>query len=97
MVLDTRAALRPLPLHRTCLVVLVVAVADQLATDRAGIAIDLLGDRANRKYAFAKVLNLVAFVRAQVRVAHVQFHLAVKICRLPRLRLFRSSGGGLQN
>ena len=73
------------------------AVADQLATDRAGIAIDLLGDRTNRKSAFSKVLNLVAFVLAQVRVAHVQFHLAVKLCRLPRLRLFTSSGDALQN
>lgn len=41
--------------------------------------------------------NLIAFVLAQVRVADVQFHLAVKLRRLLRPRLFTSSGDALQN
>ncbi len=90
-------ALHALPLRIARLVAFVVDVADQLATDRAASAIDLPGDREDRKSTLAKVLNRVAFVLAQVRVAHVQFHLAVKLCRLPRLRLFTSSGDALQS
>jgi hypothetical protein len=44
-----------------------------------------------------QMLNLVAFVLAQVRVAHVQFHLAVKLYRLPSLRRSIALGGALQN
>jgi len=32
-----------------------------------------------------------------VCVAHVQFHLAVKLCRLPHLRRSTALGGALQN
>jgi hypothetical protein len=59
--------------------------------------LDLFGDLAHGETAATQVLNLVAFVLAQVRVAHVQFHLAVKLCRLPRLRLFPTSDDALQN
>ena len=44
-----------------------------------------------------QVLNLVAFVLVQVRVAHVQFHLAVKLRRLLHLGHFTASGAALQN
>jgi len=44
-----------------------------------------------------QVLNLIALVLAQVRAAHVQFHLAEKLCRLPHLRRFTALGGALQN
>jgi hypothetical protein len=43
------------------------------------------------------MLNLIAFVLAQVCVAHVQFHLAVKLYRLPHLRRSTAWGGALQN
>lgn len=46
----------------------------------------MLADRAKRKTTVVKVMDLVAFVLAQVRVAYVQFHLAMKLRRLPRLR-----------
>ena len=44
-----------------------------------------------------KMLNLVAFVLAQVRVAHVRFHLPVKLHRLSRLSLFLALTGALQS
>jgi len=44
-----------------------------------------------------KVLNLVAFVLVQVRVAHVQFHLTVKLRRLPHVGFIASSGGALRS
>jgi hypothetical protein len=42
-------------------------------------------------------LNLVAFALAQVHVAHVQFHLAVKLRRLPHLRHLNVEGAALQS
>jgi hypothetical protein len=74
-----------------------VCVARYLAADRAGLSLHLLADLMSGPIAAMQRLNLVAFVLAQVRVAHVQFHLAVKLRRLPRLRLFTSSGDALQN
>jgi hypothetical protein len=44
-----------------------------------------------------KVLNLVAFVLAQVSVDHVQFHLPVKLYRLPRQSRSTVLGGAFQN
>ena len=54
-------------------------VASQLATQRAGCSRDSFADGAGRKVIVMKVLNLVAFVLAQVRLAHVRFHLPVKL------------------
>ena len=62
-----------------------------------GRAFDLFGDLFRGEPAAMQVLNPVAFVLAQVRIAHVQCHLVVKLRRLPRLRLFTTSGGALQN
>jgi hypothetical protein len=75
----------------------ITMVAPKLAAYRGRRALHLRTDLAGREAAVVKVLNLVAFVLAQVRVAHVQFHLAVKLCRLPRLSRFTASGGALQN
>ncbi|WP_237071765.1 hypothetical protein, partial [Mizugakiibacter sediminis] len=47
-----------------------------------------MADEVRRQPAAMQPLDLVAFVLAQVRVAHVQFHLAVKLRRLPRLGRF---------
>jgi hypothetical protein len=44
-----------------------------------------------------QVLNLIAFALAQVCVAHVQFHLAVKRRTLPHLRRSTAWGDALQN
>ena len=74
-----------------------VCVATKLSTDRAWITKHVLADLSQRPSALAQPLNLIACLSAQVRVAHVQFHLAVKLYRLPRLRLFTSSGVALQN
>ena len=91
-------ALRTLPLGGSSLIfVRATLVAPKFAADRARRALHLRTDLAGRETAVVKVLNLVAFVLAQVRVAHVQFHLAVKLCRLPRLRRSIASGGALQN
>ena len=54
-------------------------------------------DLASRESASMTVLDPVAFVLAQVRVAHVQFHLAAKLRRLPRLSFLTASGGALQS
>jgi hypothetical protein len=72
-------------------------IAAQLTADRARRAFQVVTDRRRGETAAVQALNLVAFVLAQVRVVHVQFHLVVKLCRLPRLRLFTSSGDALQN
>ena len=65
--------------------------------DRRRRALQLRADFAGRKTTPMQVLNLIAFVLAQVCVAHVQFHLAVKLCRLPHLRRSSDWGGALQN
>ncbi|MDQ2971668.1 MAG: hypothetical protein M3R20_01605, partial [Pseudomonadota bacterium] len=70
------------------LVILVPAVAPQLARDRAGMARQLPADLAGQETRTVKHLNLVALALAQVCVGHGQFHLAVKLRRLPRLRRF---------
>jgi hypothetical protein len=72
-------------------------VATKLAADRSGRALQMRTDLAGRETAIVKVPNLIAFVLAQVRVAHVHFHLAVKPCRVTRLRRFIASSGALQN
>ena len=103
VLIDTRlrtcrvSALRALLMCLAGRLARVACSARPLAADRARIALHVLADLAGGKTAAMQVLNLVAFVLAQVRVAHVQFHLAVKLCRLPRLRLFTSSGDALQN
>jgi hypothetical protein len=72
-------------------------VASKLAADRRRRTFQLRADFASRKTAPMQVLNLIAFVLAQVCVAHVQFHLAVKRRRLPHLRRSTALGGALQN
>lgn len=47
---------------------------------------DLVGNLLRAETTGSQMLNLVAFVLAQVRVAHALLHLAVKPHRLPRLR-----------
>jgi hypothetical protein len=79
------------------ILVRIALIAPQLATDGRRRALQLGADLAGRKPTAAKMLNLVAFVLAQVRVAHVQFHLAVKLYRLARLRRSTAWGGALQN
>ena len=74
-----------------------VRIAPKLAADRCRGTLHLSTDFTGRETAIMKVLNLVAFVLAQVRVAHVQFHLAVKLCRLPRLSRSTAWSGALQN
>ena len=58
---------------------LVTRVAPELATDRRCRTLHLRTELDSRKRAAVKVLNLVAFVLAQVCIAHVQFHLAAKL------------------
>lgn len=50
-------------------------ITPQLAADRAGRALQLGSNGGQRKTAPAQALDLVAFVLAQVRVAHMQLHL----------------------
>ena len=54
-------------------------------------------DVFKRPATFAQPTNLVTFLLAQMRVAHVQLHLPVKWRRLPHLRRFVGSGVALQN
>lgn len=75
----------------------VTRIASKLATDRRRRALHLRADLAGRKAAPMEMLNLIAFVWAQMCVAHVQFHLVVKLCRLPHLRRSTALGGALQN
>lgn len=53
-------------------------IAPRFSADRGGMAADFPRDLAARESAAMKVLNLVAFVVAQARVAHVQFPLAAR-------------------
>jgi hypothetical protein len=75
----------------------IACVTPKIAADRCRRTPYLPTDLAGRKAPSVKVLNLVAFVLAQVCVAHVQFHLAVKLCGLPRLRRSTVEGIALQN
>ena len=72
-------------------------IASKLTADRRRRAAQLRTDRTGGKTTPVQVLNLIAFVLAQVCVVDVQFHLPVKLCRLPHLRLFTHLGGALQN
>lgn len=76
---------------------LIARVTPKLAANRCRRTLHLRTDLAGREAAAVKVLNLVAFVLAQVCVAHVQFHLPVKLYRLPRLSRSTVWGGALQN
>lgn len=51
---------------------LLAGIAPQLATDGAVGSADLLDDLPERETCLFQPLNLVAFVLAQVRIAHVQ-------------------------
>ncbi len=68
----------------------------QLAANGTGMPPQFDSDGTQRKTPMTQALNLVAFVLAQVRVAHVHLHLPVKLRRLPHLRLFSWSGVALQ-
>lgn len=72
-------------------------IAPQLAAARAGRAVQICGDRCQRPAALPQPSNLVTFLLAQMRVAHVQLHLPVKERRLPHLRCFVGLGVALQN
>ncbi|MEO5626290.1 MAG: hypothetical protein ABIQ70_09825 [Dokdonella sp.] len=48
----------------------------------------MLADLTRQKFATMKVRNPVSFVLAQVRAAHAQFHLPVKLRRPALLRPF---------
>ncbi|SFR95322.1 hypothetical protein SAMN05216570_1175 [Dyella sp. OK004] len=63
----------------------------------ASIVYQLLADLTRGKAASMEPLNQVAFVLVQVRVAHTQFHLAVKLPRLPRLGHLTPSGNAFQD
>ena len=86
------------PVGRARLVVaLLSGIAPQLTADRAVGSTHLPGGLAERRTCLLQPLNLVAFTLAQVCVAHVQFHLAVKLRRLPHLRHFNVEGAALQS
>ncbi len=70
---------------------------DALAADRRRRASQLRADLAGRKTAAMQMLNLIAFDLGQVCIAHVQFHLPVKLHTLPRPRRSTALGGALQN
>ena len=95
-------ARRNAPLHAALVrtlrrITFVVRVALYLSTDRAGITRHLLADLPQRPSPIVQTLDLIACLLAQVRVVHVQFHLAVKLCWLTQLRLFTSAVVALQN
>jgi hypothetical protein len=86
------------PVRRARLVVALRArIAPQLATDGAVGSAHFTGDLPEWETCLLQPLNLVAFVLAQVCVAHVQFHLAVKPRRLPHLRHLNGEGAALQS
>lgn len=86
---ETLRLFRPVP-HILC-------VAFQLTTDRAGRAPQTSSDPMTGNASPIQSLNLVTFCLAQVRIAHVQLHLPVKLCRLPHLNHFTALGVALRN
>ncbi len=65
-----------------------VRIAGQLPRDRAGAAVDSLGDRSARESQFHERLDLVSFALGQVASGHEQLHLPVKELRLRHLAHF---------
>jgi hypothetical protein len=69
----------------------------RLAADGRGRTLHLRTGLAGGKAAAVEVPYLLAFVLAQMCLAHVQFHLPVKLRGLPRLGRSTAWRGALQN
>jgi NADPH:quinone reductase-like Zn-dependent oxidoreductase len=68
-----------------------------VTAEKVSLIPDGLNNRFKRPTAFPQPPNLVTFLLAQVRAAHVQLHLPVKLRRLPYLGRFVGSGVAFQN